>query len=93
MNLYRPCDKKVVGVFTVLRRTPSVNRNQRSNLDYCLYWHLPPLFNPDNFFGEMENLFGQIVSVNMLCVSRSVPQHVQGLPGITSPEADWHMPD
>jgi len=62
------------------------------DLDYRLYWHLPPLFNPDNFFAEAENLFGQIVSVNMLCVSRSVPQHVQGLREITSPEADWHMP-
>jgi len=37
-------------------------------LDYDLYWHLPPMFNPDNFFAERQNHFGRIISQNMLCV-------------------------
>ncbi|MDR2614012.1 MAG: FkbM family methyltransferase [Candidatus Accumulibacter sp.] len=35
---------------------------------YRLFWHLPPLFNPDNFFGKSANGYGRIVSVNMICM-------------------------
>ncbi|MGQ0661988.1 MAG: FkbM family methyltransferase [Pseudomonadota bacterium] len=62
---------------------------QLLELGYRLYWHLPPLFNPRNFFGESENLFANIVSVNMLCISRSVDQTLKGLQEITSPDSDW----
>ncbi len=39
---------------------------------YDLYWHCPPMFNKDNFFGDAENIFenechSQIASTNMLC--------------------------
>jgi FkbM family methyltransferase len=54
-------------------------------LDYRLYWHLPPLYNPRNFFGESENVFSNIVSVNMLCLPRARPQSVQDLVEITDP--------
>jgi hypothetical protein len=53
---------------------------------YRLYWHLPPLFNPQNYFGVGENMFGRIVSVNMLGLPASVPQEVQGLHEIIDPE-------
>ncbi|MBT6118582.1 MAG: FkbM family methyltransferase [Rhodospirillaceae bacterium] len=43
------------------------------SLDYRLFWHLPRLYNPENFFGEGENVFGRIVSVNMLCVPSERP--------------------
>lgn len=39
-------------------------------LGYRAWWHLPPLFNPDNFAGDQENIYGNTVSVNMLCVPR-----------------------
>jgi hypothetical protein len=35
---------------------------------YRLWWHIPPLFNPSNFFGLSENLYGNLASYNMLCV-------------------------
>ena len=35
-------------------------------LDYNLYWHLPPLFNPQNFRAEESDVFGGLVSLNML---------------------------
>jgi len=58
-------------------------------LDYRLYWHLPPLFNPQNYFGVGENVFGRIVSANMLGLHVSVSQNVKGLREITSPKDTW----
>ena len=37
------------------------------DLKYRLWWHLPPLFNPNNFFGVKDNVYGNIVSCNMFC--------------------------
>ena len=41
--------------------------NMLHGLGYSLYWHLPPLFKPNNFFSNEENIFGGIMSINMLC--------------------------
>jgi FkbM family methyltransferase len=41
-----------------------------ASFDYRMYWHLPPLFNPDNFFANKENSYPNVVSANMLCVHR-----------------------
>lgn len=40
---------------------------------YDAYWHCPPLFNPHNHAGNVENVFGQVVSLNLLCVPRERP--------------------
>lgn len=48
------------------------------SLDYRMYWHMPPLFNPDNFAGESENLYPGIVSFNMLCFHKSSNVNVTG---------------
>ena len=56
---------------------------------YRPYWHLPPLFNPKNFFGETNNVFGITISANMLCVPKSKPSRVEGLREITSPDR-WY---
>jgi FkbM family methyltransferase len=37
---------------------------------YRMYWHLPPMFNPNNFFSSSENSYGDIVSANLLCLHR-----------------------
>ena len=58
-------------------------------LDYRLYWHLPPLFNPQNYFGNEENVFGNMVSANMLGLHASVSQNVTGFREITSPNDTW----
>lgn len=39
-------------------------------LGYDAWWHCPPLFNPQNFRGVAENVFGEIVSVNLVCLPR-----------------------
>ena len=36
-------------------------------MKYQLFWHLPPLYNPNNVESEQENVFGGIVSINLLC--------------------------
>lgn len=42
------------------------------SLDYKMYWHLPRLYNKNNFFNEEENIFGNIVSVNMFCIHKDL---------------------
>lgn len=37
------------------------------SLGYRLWWHAPPLFNPDNYFGLKENDYPDIASFNMFC--------------------------
>jgi FkbM family methyltransferase len=68
------------------------DREEKSNdllrrlldLDYRLFWHLPPLYNPDNFFGEPENVFGALISANVLALPRSGDVGPpNGLPEIT----------
>jgi len=55
------------------------------SLGYDMYWHTPPLFNPNNFSGNSMNAFGQIVSLNMLCVPKKVPHQVNGLRSVPVP--------
>jgi len=62
------------------------------SLGYDLYWHLPPLFNPANYFDNPTNEFGRIVSANMLCVHSSVKSSIAGLRRIENPESDWQAP-
>lgn len=46
------------------------------NLGYKMYWHTPPLFSPANYLGNPQNIFGQIVSKNMICIHKSIQQQV-----------------
>jgi FkbM family methyltransferase len=60
-------------------------------LDYRLYWHLPPLFHANNFAGRAEDIFPGIVSINMLGVPRSLAPSLQGFREITSPDDKWRQ--
>ena len=44
-----------------------------ASLGYELYLHRPPLYNPANFAGNATNVFGRIVSLNLLCHPRELP--------------------
>jgi FkbM family methyltransferase len=55
---------------------------------YRLYWHLPPLFNPKNYFNEPNNLLPPIISINMLGVPRSANIKAR-MHEIVSPRDDW----
>lgn len=39
---------------------------------YDLWWHTPPLFNPDNFYRVWENHYERILSFNLVGVPRGV---------------------
>ena len=54
-------------------------------LGYAMYWHTPPLFNPRNFRQNSQNVFGQIISMNMLCIHRDVPHNMQGFERVKVP--------
>jgi FkbM family methyltransferase len=49
------------------------------SLGYRLYWHLPPMYNRNNFRQDEENIFPDVVSCNMLCLHRDLNCAVQGV--------------
>jgi hypothetical protein len=49
-----------------------------SSLGYRMFWDLPFLFNPDNYYGETENLYPTVVSVNMICIHRESNINIEG---------------
>ncbi|HEX4146615.1 MAG TPA: FkbM family methyltransferase [Pirellulales bacterium] len=55
------------------------------SLGYRMYWHAPPIFNPRNFFGNEENVFGIAFSRNMLCVHRDRTHNLQGFHSVEVP--------
>jgi FkbM family methyltransferase len=50
-----------------------------TDMGYRLYWHAPPLFSRDNFNGCADDVFGNIVSVNMLCIPQERQTVVQDM--------------
>ena len=52
-------------------------------MDYRLWWHLPPYFNPNNWAQNPHNPWPNMVSYNMLCVPRSRDPLIDGLAEIT----------
>ena len=55
------------------------------SLEYRLYWHHPPLFNTANFFGNDKNVFGNIISRNMLCLPKGSRLKIESMAEITDP--------
>lgn len=58
------------------------------DMGYRLWWHTPPLFSPDNFKGNRENLFPGIVSINMLAIHRDM-RPIEGLRPILAATDTW----
>jgi FkbM family methyltransferase len=59
-------------------------------LDYNAYWHFPRMYNPANYFGDTENIFGNIASVNILCVPKETKMAVDGLRQVRSVQEKWN---
>lgn len=55
---------------------------------YILYWHITNYFNPNNFFGNPHNIYGNTASFNMLCIPSSRKIQVEGLVKIV--DKDYH---
>ena len=58
-------------------------------LGYRLYWHLPQLFNPDNYFANKENVFENLISRNMFCIPKNNPLTITNFQEITSPDEEF----
>ena len=54
-------------------------------LGYNMLWHQPRLFNPGNFANIQQNVFGGIVSINLLCFPKEMPTDVSGLRPVAGP--------
>ena len=52
--------------------------------DYQLWWHVPNLFNPDNFFGNSNDRYKSVASFNMLGVPRELGIPVSGLAEVSA---------
>jgi FkbM family methyltransferase len=53
---------------------------------YRLYWHLPPIYTANNFRSDTENIFGDKVSVNMICIPAEIAQSsLTNLREVTNP--------
>lgn len=49
------------------------------SLGYRLFWHLPYMYNPNNYRNDKENIFEGIVSINMLCIPSEADANIEGL--------------
>lgn len=58
------------------------------NLGYDIYWHLPHLYNPNNFYNIKQNLIGNYISVNMLCIHKTSDIKVENLSKVT--DSSYH---
>jgi len=58
------------------------------SLGYRAWWHLVPMFHPGNGRGVAEDIFGGMITVNMLCLPQDRVGSVSGMPPITSVN-DW----
>lgn len=62
------------------------------SFNYRLYWHLPPLYGPNNFRADQENIFGGTISVNMLGIPAEIPQEALTiLREVTGPNDQWQL--
>jgi hypothetical protein len=59
--------------------------NLIAGLGYRMFWYLPPLFNPDNFYGNAENCYPGILSVNMLCLHKENKLELSGFEEVLDP--------
>jgi FkbM family methyltransferase len=59
------------------------------SLGYDMYRHCPVYYNPNNWYQNSENVFGNIASLNLLCIPQALKYTLEGLsrvmPGEDSP--------
>lgn len=65
--------------------------NQLFSMDYRLYWHLSHYYTADNYFGNSNNVFPNIISINMLCIPKESAMKIEGAREIKSADEDWKV--
>lgn len=74
--LYLECDRKDRAADLI---------NYLFDLNYVCHWHRPPMFNPNNFFENPVNPFGNVASFNILAVHPDRKIVIQGMPLVERP--------
>jgi FkbM family methyltransferase len=49
-------------------KAPALMKYIEESLKYTMYQHSAPFWNPSNYYGVQENVFGNVVSMNLLCL-------------------------
>lgn len=57
------------------------------DLGYDAWWHVAQCFNPNNFRGRSDNIFGDTGCLNMLCVPREAAATINGMDKVASVDA------
>jgi FkbM family methyltransferase len=57
----------------------SATVNFLNSLGYTIYWHAPRCFNPQNFFGNATNVFGDQAALKLLCIPARQTVDIPGL--------------
>ena len=55
-----------------------------SGLDYDIWWHLAPLFRPNNRAATQTNIFPNIASFNIICIPQEKKINIPGLKKVTN---------
>jgi FkbM family methyltransferase len=58
-------------------------------LGYNLWWHVAPIYRPDNYEGVKVDIFGNMVSANMVAIPVESSIQMAGFRAILSPEDAW----
>ena len=58
-------------------------------LDYHLFWHVSPFFNPRNYLSNQDNQFGDLVDLNMIGVGAALAPAFARFPRVTGPADSW----
>jgi FkbM family methyltransferase len=62
-------------------------------LGYDLWWHIAPVYRPDNHENVPFDIFGNMVSVNMVGIPRGADIQMAGFKPILSPQDVWDAPE
>jgi FkbM family methyltransferase len=58
-------------------------------LDYQLFWHYSPFYNPRNFAGNPENVFDAVGDINLVGVDAALAPAFRALPAVSGPDDSW----
>lgn len=66
-------------------RSEALLRYLMETLDYKLWWHLPLMYNKDNFYGDSHDIKPGMVSVNVFALPKEYPAQVNNFVPILAP--------
>ncbi len=60
-----------------------------ADLGYQLFWHFSSFFNPRNFAGNSENVFGAVGDINIISVETALAPAFRSLTAVAGPGDTW----